>query len=387
MTRRGFLTITLAVAAALATSVSAAHGSTSRTTAATLNGAGSSFVFPLVSTWAPAFKSASGITVNYQSIGSGAGIAAVTSRSVDFGASDAPLTPDQQNSCNGCLTVPWAFSGTSVAYRGSGLPPNLRITGPVIAKIYLGEIKNWSDPAIKKLNPKVKLPSKSITPIFRSDSSGTSYNFSEYLSAVSGTWKSKIGKGTQPAFPAGVGAAKSSGVSAVLAKTDGGICYVDVAYALDNHFHTFKVKNKAGFFSPPRPAQLAATAGLIAKAKANKNGLVLSVVNPPKPGLPKFKPIKTKNATLRAKIVKHRKKLLAQARRKNKKLAIAYPIGTFTYVIVPKQAKQAAALRTFFKWALTKGQNTRYEGSLRFVALPKTVRKTSLGLLNQIKSS
>lgn len=383
MTRRGFLTIALAAVAALTASISAAYGATSRSTA-TLNGAGSSFVFPLVSTWAPAFKSASGNTINYQAIGSGAGIAAVTSRSVNFGASDAPLTPDQQTACNGCVTIPWAFSGTAIAYRGSGLTPNLRITGPVIAKIYLGEITSWSDPAIKKLNPGIKLPEKTITPIFRSDASGTSYNFSEYLSAVSAKWKSKFGTGTNPAFPAGVGAPKSSGVSAVLAKTDGGICYVDVAYALDNNFHTFKVKNKSGFFAPPKLPQLAATAGLITKAKANSNGLVLSVVDPPKPSLPHFTPIKTKNATLRAKILKQRSKALREAKKKNNRLRIAYPIATFTYVIVPKQAKQASAVKAFLKWALTKGQASKYEKSLRFVTIPTVVQKTSLKLVNQI---
>src|SRR5450759_822626 len=153
MTRRGFLISTLAIVVALASGISAANGSAKRSTASTLNGAGSSFVFPLVSTWAPAFKSASGIGVNYQAIGSGAGISAISSRSVDFGASDAPLTSDQQNTCNNCLTIPWAFSATSIAYRGTGLPANLHITGSVLAGIYLGHIKNWSDPAIKKLNP------------------------------------------------------------------------------------------------------------------------------------------------------------------------------------------------------------------------------------------
>jgi len=387
MSRRGFLITTVAVVVALAAGISSASGSAKRSAAATLNGAGSSFVFPLVSTWEPAFKSASGTTINYQSVGSGAGIAAISNRSVDFGASDAPLTPDQRATCNGCLTIPWAFSGTSIAYNGKGLSPNLKITGSVLAKIYLGQIKNWSDPALKKLNPGVSLPDKSITPIYRSDGSGTSYNFSEYLSAVSSTWKNKVGTGILPSFPAGVGAPKSSGVSALLAKTDGGICYVDVAYALDNNFYTFKVQNRAGFFSPPRPAQLVATAGLITKAKANGNGLVLSVVNPPKPGLPKFAPITTKNAKLRAKLIKQHQKLLAQAKAKNKRLAIAYPIATFTYVIVPKQAKQAAALKAFLKWALTKGQASSLEAPLRFVALPKVVQTTSLGLLSQIKQS
>jgi phosphate transport system substrate-binding protein len=386
MTRRGFLVSFFALALALMTSVSYASGASTKRATATLNGGGSSFVFPLVSAWEPAFKSASGMTVNYNSIGSGAGIAAVSNRSVDFGASDAPLTPDQQTACNGCLTIPWAFSATAVAYNGSGLPPHLNITGPVLADIYLGKIKNWSDPAIKNLNPGVTLPDKTITPIFRSDASGTSYNFSEYLSAVDSEWKSKIGVGTQPAFPAGVGGAKSSGVSALLTKTNGGICYVDVAYALKSGFGIFAIENRTGKFELPGLRQITATAGLITTAKADSNGLVLSVVDPPKPSLPKFKPITTKSQSQRAKILKYRANVLAKARTKNKKLAIAYPICTFTYVIVPKQASQADALKTFFTWALTKGQGSTYGPPLRFVAIPKAVRKTSLGLLSQIHS-
>jgi len=382
MTRRGFLISTLAVVVALATGISAANGSAKRTTATTLNGAGSSFVYPLVTTWEPAFKSASGIGVGYQPIGSGAGIKAVTSRSVDFGASDAPLTPDQQTACNNCLTIPWAFSATSIAYRGTGLPANLHITGAVLADIYLGNIKNWSAPALKKLNPKVKLPNKPITPIFRSDASGTSYNFTQYLSSIAPVWGSKIGVGTQPNFPVGVGAPKSSGVAATLLKTDGGICYVDVAYATTNHFNVFAVKNRAGKFVKPTPKPIQAAANLITKAKADSSGLVLNVVDPPKPSLPKFKPITTKNAAQKAKIIKHRQKLLAQARAKNKKLVIAYPICTFTYAVVPKAAKQPAALKKFLTWALKKGQT--YGAPLYFVAIPKVVQKESLKLVNQV---
>ncbi|MGA9761590.1 MAG: phosphate ABC transporter substrate-binding protein PstS [Gaiellaceae bacterium] len=383
MTRRGFLISTLAIVAALTAGISAAQASVQRSTATTLTGAGSSFVFPLVSTWEPAYKSATGNTVNYQAVGSGAGIAAVTSRSVDFGASDAPLTPDQEKSCNNCLTIPWAFSATSIAYRGTGLPAGLHITGSVLAQIYLGEIKNWSDPALKKLNPKVNLPDKPITPIWRSDASGTSYNFTQYLSAIDSAFAKKIGVGTQPAFPIGVGGNKSSGVSAVLAKTDGGICYVDVAYSTQNHFEVAAIKNRAGKFVLPTPGPIEATAKLITKAKAAGNELVINVVDPPKPSLPKFKPITTKNPTLRAKILKQQKKQLAAAKNKNKKLVIAYPICTFTYVIAPKAAKQGPALKQFLTWVLQKGQS--YGAPLYFVPIPNVVQTESLKLVNGIK--
>jgi len=383
MTRRGFLISTLAIVAALAAGISAAQASVQRSTASTLSGAGSSFVFPLVSTWEPAFKSATGNTVSYQAIGSGAGIAAVTSRSVDFGASDAPLTPDQDAACNNCLTIPWAFSATSIAYRGTGLPANLHITGSVLAEIYLGQIKNWSDPALKKLNPGANLPDKTITPIFRSDASGTSYNFTQYLAAIDSEFANKIGVGTQPAFSTGVGGAKSSGVSALLAKTDGGICYVDVAYATTNHFQVFAIQNRAGKFVAPTTGPIQATANLVTKAKAAGDSLVINVVDPPKPSLPKFKPITTKSPKLRAKILKAHKKQLAAAKAKNKKLAIAYPICTFTYVIAPKAAKQGPALKQFLTWALQKGQS--YGAALYFVPIPKVVATESLKLVNRIK--
>jgi len=384
MTRRGILISTLAIVAALVASISigTAQGSTKRSAATTLNGAGSSFVFPLISTWTPAFKSASGSSINYQPIGSGAGIKAVSSRSVDFGASDAPLTPDQETACNNCLTIPWAFSATSIAYQGSGLPNNLHVTGSVLARIFLGEIKNWSDPALKKLNPKVSLPDKSITPIYRSDASGTSYNFTQYLSAIDSEWGAKIGVGTQPAFPAGVGAAKSSGVSAKLATTDGGICYVDVAYANTNHFNVFEIQNRAGKFVAPAPGPIRATANLVTSAKATSTGLVINVVDPPKPSSPHFAAIKTKDAKKKAAILKKRQKLLTQAKAKNKKLVIAYPICTFTYVIVPTAAKQATDLKQFLTWALNKGQS--YGASLFFVPIPTAVRKVSLQLVDRI---
>ena len=383
MTRRGFLISTLAIVTALTAGISAAQASVQRSTATTLTGAGSSFVFPLVSTWEPAFKSATGNTVNYQAIGSGAGIAAVTNRSVDFGASDAPLTPDQETACNNCLTIPWAFSATSIAYRGTGLPANLHITGAVLAQIYLGTIKNWSDPALKKLNPGASLPDKAITPIFRSDASGTSYNFTQYLAELDSEFAHKIGVGTQPAFPTGVGGAKSSGVSALLAKTDGGICYVDVAYATTNHFQVFAIQNRAGKFVTPTPGPIAATANLITKAKAAGDSLVIDVVDPPKPSLPKFKPITTKSPTLKARILKQQRKQLAAAKAKNKKLVIAYPICTFTYVIAPKAAKQGAALKQFLNWALKSGQT--YGASLYFVPIPKVVQQESLKLVGRIQ--
>src|SRR5207253_11235989 len=163
-----------------------------------LKGAGSTFVFPLVSQWQANYKNAQ---ITYGSVGSGAGIAAITARTVDFGASDAPLSKDQFAACKGCEQIPWALSSTSVPYNVPGVSYGLRLTGKILANIYLGHITKWNNSAIKKINPGVKLPDLKITPVFRSDGSGTSWNFTDYLSRVSPEWKSKVGVGTQPSFP------------------------------------------------------------------------------------------------------------------------------------------------------------------------------------------
>src|SRR5262249_37941517 len=149
--------------------------------ATVINGAGSTFVQPLVSVWTPALGGAFDYTVQYSGVGSGAGIQAITSRTVDFGASDAPLSPDQFSACQGCVQIPWALAGTSIPYNIPGLTGLLRLNGDVIAKIYMGQITTWNDPAIKALNPKLSLPDLKIVPVYRTGNSGTTYNFTDYL--------------------------------------------------------------------------------------------------------------------------------------------------------------------------------------------------------------
>ena len=198
--------------------------------------------------------------IAYSGIGSGGGIAAITARTVDFGASDAPLSPDQFKACKGCVQIPWAFSATSIPYNVSGVGFGLKLTGKILAGMYGGSIKYWDNPAIKKINKGVNLPHDKVVPIWRSDGSGTSYNFTDYLSHVSKAWKSSVGKGTQPSFPVGVGARGSSGVAAKLKSTPGGITYVDVAYSLNNHFKIAKIQNRAGKFELPGLIQIRAAA-------------------------------------------------------------------------------------------------------------------------------
>jgi phosphate transport system substrate-binding protein len=320
----------LALLAVLASALLAVAAAGARSNDTTITGAGSTFVQPLVAAWTPALASAYGYNVQYSGVGSGAGIAAITSNQVDFGASDAPLTPAQQSACADCVQIPWALSATSVAYNIPGAPTHLKLDGPTIAKIFLGDITSWNDPAITKLNPGANMPNLKITPVFRSDGSGTSYNFTDYLSAVSGTWKNKIGVSTQPAFPAGIGAKGSSGVAGVVSRTDGGITYVDVAYAIKNHIRFAAVKNAAGKYLFPSLRRIQAAAVAFPKVPGNNE---LHIVNPPK------------------------------------KADLAYPISTYTYIIVHKQSSHAAELRKMIFWALTSGQTAQYAAKLTFAPL------------------
>jgi phosphate transport system substrate-binding protein len=324
--------LALMSAVLVALGVIAAAGAKSNDT--TISGAGSTFVSPLVSTWTPAVGEAFGYNLQYSAVGSGAGIAAISNRQVDFGASDAPLTPDQASGCKGCVQIPWALSATSVAYNIPGAPAHLNLDGRTISRIFLGQITNWNDPAIAALNKGAKLPDLKITPVFRSDGSGTSFNFTDYLSSVNGEWKNKIGVSTQPAFPAGVGARGSGGVAGVVTRTPGAVTYVDVAFALNNHIKFAAVRNAAGKFLFPSLRRISAAADAFPKVPSNNE---MHIVNPPK------------------------------------KAALAYPIATYTYVIVPQQTSHAAELRKLIFWALTQGQQARYTAKLMFVPLPKQV--------------
>ncbi len=298
-----------------------------------LVGAGSTFVSPLVSQWQKDYPSKTGVNIVYQPIGSGGGIAAIQARTVDFGASDAPLSPDQFTACKGCYQIPWALGGIAVMVNvKTNAHAPLKMSGPVLAQIYLGGIKTWNAPAIAKLNPGITLPNEPIVPVYRSDGSGTSYAFTDYLAAISGTWKSRIGVSTQPSFPTGVGAKGSSGVSGVVSKTDGAIGYADIAFAVTNHIPVMAVKNAAGKFLTPGLASIGAAAKTIKSVPA---GGEMHIVNPPKSS------------------------------------PAAYPICTFTYVIVPQQTAKAALLKKFIFYAVTTGQ--KFGIPLRFVPIPKVV--------------
>jgi phosphate transport system substrate-binding protein len=334
----------LSFGAVLIAAAIAVGGASARSTDTTITGAGSTFVSPLVQTWQQPVGQALGVTLNYNPIGSGGGIAAITTRTVEFGASDAPLTPDQFAACKECIQIPWALSATSVLYNLNGVKNLLHMDGPTLAKIFMGQITKWNDPAIAVLNKGVSLPATTITAVHRSDGSGTTWNFADYLSSVSPEWKSKIGVGTSVNWPGGTGGRGSAGVAAIVSQTDGAIGYADVAFALKNKLKFFAVKNSSGKYATPGLRGIISAAASDIKPASDNS---LSIVNPPK------------------------------------KFANAYPISTYTYVIVPRQSAKAADLKKFLFWAVTKGQS--YGPKLLFQPIPKSVLVVAEKAIKQIQ--
>ena len=225
-------------------------------TAQDLTGAGSSFAFPMYSKWAEAYAQKTGVKVNYQAIGSGGGIAEFSQGIVDFGATDAPMpSTEQANAQAGqkslVLHIPMIIGAVAIIYNEPGIK-NLRLDGPTLANIYLGKITKWNDPAIKALNPGVKLPADSIQPVERADSSGTSYVLTSYLSTISPAWASQVGTSKQPSFPTGTGATGSSGVAAAVQQTKGAIGYVEYGYASQGRIPFASLKNSSGSSSRRR---------------------------------------------------------------------------------------------------------------------------------------
>jgi phosphate transport system substrate-binding protein len=227
----------------------------------TVSGAGSTFAAPVYEQWA---SSQSGLTVNYQSVGSGAGITSLESKTVDFGASDPPLKPEDEAAIakNGspAVQIPMFLGAITVSYNLSGVQTGLKLDGKTIADIYLGKVKTWNDPEIKALNPGVSLPSTTITVIHRSDSSGTTSGFTSFLAAVDPEFKSKVGEGKDVQWPTGTGAKGNAGVAGAVQQTNGAFGYVEQAYALQHKFTYASVKNKAGKFVAPSLASTTAAA-------------------------------------------------------------------------------------------------------------------------------
>ena len=348
--RRSILAATSVVALALGLAACGSSGSDSTSSGSTsssssggpLVGAGSTFVAPLMSKWTNDYASKSGNTVTYGAIGSGGGIDQITSRTVDFGASDAPLSSDQAKACDGCVTIPWSLGAVLPAYNVKGLPNNIHMTGQVLADIYLGNITTWNDPAIAKLNPGVNLPSTKITPVYRTDGSGDTYAFTDYLSKVSPDFKSKVGTSTQVQFPVGQGGDGSDGVAAAVSSTDGAIGYFNIAYATANDLNYALLENAAGQFPKATVDSINAAAATVKSVPQSG----VSIVNPP-----------------------------ASAKG-------AWPDSTFTYVIVPADSPKAADLQKFITYAIGAGQD--FSADLGYGTLPKQVIADDKKLISQI---
>jgi phosphate transport system substrate-binding protein len=321
-------------------------GGSSSTSGGVLVGAGSTFVFPLVAKWIPDYEKKNGVTITYGPIGSGGGIEQITNRTIDFGASDAPMTPDQLNACKDCVQIPWALAGTSIPYNVSGAPKHLKLTGTVLADMFLGKVKKWNDPAIARLNPGAKLPDVAVTPIYRTDSSGTTYNLTDYLSQVSPEWKNKVGTGTAVNFPAGTGGKGSSGVAAVLSRARGSITYIDVAYSIENNFAYAALQNRAGKFVLPERDAVAAAAATVTSVPPDNT---ISIVDPP-----------------------------ASA-------PDAYPLSTFSYAIVPERSPKADLLKPFLLYAIGPGQ--QFAAELEFARLPPKILQANRAAIATITKS
>lgn len=298
----------------------------------TINGAGASFPYPLYSKWFQEYEKANaGVQFNYQSIGSGGGIRQLLKQTVDFGASDAPMgEADIKKAPWPVLHVPTVLGAVAVIYNVNGVPNALKLDGPTLAQIFLGKIKKWDHPSLKKLNPEIAFPAEDILVVRRSDGSGTTSIFSDFLCALSPAFESAVGRGKTLRWPAGIGAKGNDGVTAMVMKTSGAIGYVELAYAFNNKLSTVALKNQAGEFQLPSVAGISKSAASL----THFDDITVSIVNAKGTGV--------------------------------------YPLSSFTYILLPRDeanAKKLIEIKKFLVWALSAGQNMAAE--LHYAPLPK----------------
>lgn len=304
------------------------------TQAQQITGAGSTFAAPIYSKWGEASSKATGVQVNYQAIGSGAGINQINNRTVDFGASDMPVAADQL-AAHKLMQFPTVIGGVDIIVNIPGIKPNeVKMTGPILADIYLGKITKWNDKAIEDINPGVKLPSTAIAPVHRADGSGTTFVFTDYLGTQSPEWKTKIGASTSVSWPVGAGAKGSDGVAGTVRQIPGGIGYDESAYAEQNHLTTVMMRNADGKFVAPTMAAFAASAASADWSKVQNFAVDLN----DQPG------------------------------------AASWPIESATFVLLPtdpKDEKKSADVKKFFDWGFTHGGDIAK--GLLYISLPDAV--------------
>ncbi len=315
-----------------------------------INGAGATFPYPIYSKWFAEYNTLHpNVRINYQSIGSGGGIRQLLNQTVFFGATDGPMTDEQLKSAPGPIRhLPTVLGAVVPVYNVPGVTDELKFSGPVLADLYLGKVKTWNDPAIAKLNPGVKLPATDITIVHRSDGSGTTYIFMDYLSKVSPEFKTKVGVNTSVNWPVGVGGKGNEGVSGLVSQTPGSIGYVELIYALQTKIPFGTVQNAAGEF-------VKASVDSVTKAAA------AAAANMP--------------SDFRVSIT-------------NAEGAGSYPISSFTWILLYENPTDKAAAKVmvdFMHWALTDGQ--KYAADLGYAPLPDSVVKLEEAALQKIKVS
>ena len=316
-----------------------ATGSAARTGSVDLTGAGATFPYPLYSKWFSDYAEQTGVRINYQSIGSGGGIRQLSEQTVDFGASDSPMKDDELAKARGgpVLHVPTVIGAVALIYNVPEIQGQLKLDGPTVADIFLGRIKKWNDARIAALNPGVTLPNADILVVHRSDGSGTTYIFTDYLAAVSPAWAGGPGRGKEVQWPTGLGAKGNEGVAGQVKQTPGAIGYAELAYAKQNGLATVAVRNASGeFVAPSVESATAAAAGLTLPA----------------------------NTDYRVSIV-------------NAKGAGAYPITSFTWILLYQNQRDPAKGRKlvdFLAWALTEGE--KQAASLDYAPLPEAMSRS-----------
>ena len=315
-----------------------------------LLGAGATFPYPLYFQWSADYQAETGVRINYQSIGSGGGIQQLSAGTVDFGASDAPMTDEEMSRAQGgeILHIPTVLGAVSVAYNLPGLTEPVRLTGELVADVYLGRITRWNDARIAAVNPGVALPDEAILPVHRSDGSGTTYVFTEYLAAVSPPWGSGPGSGKEVAWPTGIGARGNEGVAAQVKATPHTLGYIEVVYANQNELQTAAIQNLAGTFVQARPETITAAAAGVVDTLSESTDYRLSVVNAPGEQ--------------------------------------AYPITSFTWILLYRDQPNAVkgeVLVEFLRWAVTDGQERA--ASLDYGPLPARMRERLVTRLDSVR--
>lgn len=324
----------------------AAFGVTSFAGAQQLTGAGSTFIYPILSKWSSQYSSEHpGVQINYQSIGSGGGIKQVSSGTVDFGATDGPMTDQQLKEAQSKIVhIPVVMGAVVPVYNLPGVKTELKFSGDVIAGIYLGEIKNWNDGRIAKDNPGVSLPNQNIFVAHRADGSGTTFIFTDYLSKVSKEWQTKVGKGTAVQWPVGIGGKGNEGVTALVRQTPGAFGYVELIYALQNKILFGSVRNQAGNFVKASPQGVSEAA---ANVKNMPEDFRVSITDAPG--------------------------------------ANSYPISGFSWLLIPTKARSAAnakVLKEFVEWILDKGEGEAAQ--LYYAPLPASLNAKVKQTLNSM---